>query len=324
MKQAKSKFELLRSKSIIAILDGDKDFGSLMINGIDSGIKISMPYLSGPMLCAISNNFGLPATYDRKGGAKSRWEYLDDLLIHCIRDNRESDLLAFLFSKQQFEDKLKGRTAAEVESAYKQIVTTIIDQINGELCFGGNELIKTGAVFTIRKSGTSIILTTPTIKMLDRNYIADISGRAMKDVTDGNYDSAITKSRTLLEEVFCYVIEKKGEAPTESGDIGKLYNQVKLLYRMHQNADLDKRINGLLSGLEKILSAIAEMRNKGSDAHGVGKKRININDYHARLFVNSAMTMADFILAVSEHAVQDYHQPGSDQCRQHGSGHAQA
>lgn len=56
----------------------------------------------------------------------------------------------------------------------------------------------------------------------------------MKDVTDGNYDSAITKSRTLLEEVFCYVIEKKGEKPTESGDIGKLYNQVKLLYHMHK------------------------------------------------------------------------------------------
>ena len=140
------------------------------------------------------------------------------------------------------------------------------------------------------------------IKMVDRDYIADISGRAMKDITDGNYDSAITKSRTLLEEVFCFVIEKKGEKPTESGDIGKLYNQVKLLYHMHQSAELDKRINGLLSGLEKILSAIAEMRNKGSDAHGVGGKRININDYHARLFVNSAMTMADFILAVSEHA----------------------
>ena len=31
----------------------------------------------------------------------------------------------------------------------------------------------------------------------------------MKDISDGNYDSAITKSRTLVEEVFCYVIEKK-------------------------------------------------------------------------------------------------------------------
>jgi hypothetical protein len=54
----------------------------------------------------------------------------------------------------------------------------------------------------------------------------------MKDVLDGNYDSAITKSRTLLEEVFCYVIEKKGETPSESGDIGRLYNQVKQLYNI--------------------------------------------------------------------------------------------
>lgn len=48
-----SKFELLREKSILAILDGDTDFGTLKINGTDSGIKISMPYLSGPTLCDI-------------------------------------------------------------------------------------------------------------------------------------------------------------------------------------------------------------------------------------------------------------------------------
>ena len=217
MKQEKSKFELLRSKSIIAILDGDKDFGPLIINGVDSGIKISMPYLSGPMLCTISNNWGLPATYDRNGGAKSRWEYLDDLLVHCIRNNRGSDLLAFLFSKQQFEDKLKGRTATEVESAYKQIVTTIIDQINGELCFGGNELIKTGAVFMIRKSGTSVILATPTIKLVDRNYIADISGRAMKDVTDGNYDSAIPNHVRYLKKCFAMLLKRKERSQPRAG-----------------------------------------------------------------------------------------------------------
>lgn len=79
------------------------------------------------------------------------------------------------------------------------------------------------------------------------------------------------------------IIEKKNEVPSEIGDVGKLYSQVKTLYNMHQNKDLDKRINGLLSGLEKILSAIAEMRNKGSDSHGVGTKRINISEHHARL-----------------------------------------
>ena len=302
MPQEKSTFELLREKSILSILDGDVDFGMLEINGTDSGIKISMPYLSGPTLCEISNKFGLPVTYGWNGGAQSRWAYLDDLLAHCIQNKRESDLLAFLFSKGQFVDKLRGQTPEVIEYAYAQIVNAVIDQINGALYFGGNELVQLGKEFVIRKLGSTISVAAPSVKTIDRSYITDLSDRALKDVIDGNYDSAVTKARTLLEEVFCYVIEKKGEAPSESGDIGKLYNQVKQLYNMHQSKDMDKRINGLLSGLEKILSAIAEMRNKGSDSHGVGAKRINIADHHARLFVNSAMTMADFVLAVSEKA----------------------
>ena len=62
MPKEKSKFELLREKSTLSILDGDEDFGTLEVNGTDSGIKISMPYLSGQTLCDISNKFGLPVT----------------------------------------------------------------------------------------------------------------------------------------------------------------------------------------------------------------------------------------------------------------------
>lgn len=89
-----------------------------------------------------------------------------------------------------------------------------------------------------------------------------------------------------------------------SGDISKLYGQVKTLYSMHTDKNLDKRINTLLSGLEKILSAIAEMRNKESDSHGVGNRRIGISDYHTRLFVNAAIAMADFILSVYQNTIQ--------------------
>lgn len=299
-----SKFELLRRKSIISILDGDVAFGTLAINGIVTDISISMPYLSGPALCDISNRFGLSVMYEWKGGAQSRWVYLDDLLAYCIQNKRESELLSFLFSKGQFIDKLKGHSTDVIECAYVQIVNSVLKQINEILYFSGNELVKIGKIFVIREIGTTVTIATPSVKAIDRTYIISISERAMKDIVDGNYDSAITKSRTLLEEVFCYVIEKRGEEPSESGDIGRLYNQVKQLYNMHQNKDLDKRINGLLSGLEKILSAIAEMRNKGSDSHGVGAKRVAITDHHARLFVNSAMTMADFVLSVSEKAKQ--------------------
>ena len=81
-----------------------------------------------------------------------------------------------------------------------------------------------------------------------------------------------------------------------------IYKQVKDLYNMHANKDMDKRVNKLLSGLENIVQSIAEMRNNGSDSHGLGNKRVNISDYHARLAVNSSTTMAEFILSVSQNS----------------------
>ena len=125
-----------------------------------------------------------------------------------------------------------------------------------------------------------------------------MSKRAMTDVDDGRLDSAITQSRTLLEEVFCFAIEERGETPSESGDVEKLFRQVRGLYNMHQSADADKRVNNLISGLNKIVSSIATMRNKNSDAHGVGLRRIGISGYHARLVVNAATTVAEFIVSV--------------------------
>lgn len=232
MQHEKSKYELLREKNILAILDGDTDFGFLEINGENSNIKVSMPYLSGPMLCDMSNKFGLPVTYAWNGGAQSRWAYMDDLLAHCIQNGHESDLLSFLFSKGQFTEKLRGQTPETIDYAYSHIVKAIINQINGILYFSGNELVQTGSVFVIQKIGTTISVAAPSVTAIDRRYITDISERAMKDISDGNYDSAITKSRTLVEEVFCYVIEKKGVEPSESGDMGKLYNQVKQIYNM--------------------------------------------------------------------------------------------
>lgn len=295
--QEESKFEQLRKKDILCILNGDTNFGDLIINGTE--IKISMPYLNTKTLCNISEKFGMTDGYYYR----SRWELLNALLEHCIQHKCEMDLIALLFSKSQFVDKLKGQTPEVIDYVYSQIVNVVIDQINRILYFSGYKLVQIGNVFVVREEST-VNVSVPSFKTIDRSYIKDLADRAMKDVMDGSYDSAITKSRTLLEEVFCYVIEKKGKEPSESGDIGKLYNQVKQLYNMHQSKDIDKRINGLLSGLEKILSAIAEMRNKGSDAHGVGVKRINIAEHHTRLFVNSAIVMADFILSVSEKASQ--------------------
>ena len=155
-----------------------------------------------------------------------------------------------------------------------------------------------------QKKRVKVEIQTEKIKTIDREYIKNTASRAMEVIRQGDFDSAISKSRTLLEEIFCYVIELKNEKPSEGGDIKKLYMHVKNLYRMHGDAGTDKRINELLSGLEKIVSSVSEMRNKYSDAHGIGRKRLRIDKHHARLLVNTATTMGDFVLSVAEKQTQ--------------------
>lgn len=310
MNKETNAYMLLQKKAILNILIGDTSFGELDYKTkAGNNISISMPYLSGPSLCEISQKFGLGVSYSWNGGAQSRWQYMNDLIEHCIDNNNISNLLAFIFSKKQFEEKLSGLTAVEVDETYLIILESVIEHINGELLFGGNELVCVNGKYIIHRLGETIKISAPAVKTIDRQYIFDLSERAMKDISEDNLDSALTKARTLLEEVFCYVIEKRGETPSESGDISKLYKQVKDLYHMHPNDEMDIRFKMLLSGLEKILTAIKEMRNKDSDSHGVGARRIQIADYHARLFVNSAMTMSDFILSVAENALKKEQSP---------------
>ena len=293
-------YDLLRNKDIIAILDGDSQ-----IEEID-GIRIAMPYLSGPMLCELSQKFGCYQEYYWGNSSKpnlSRWQYMDNILKYVIKENKVSQLLSYMMEKERFSDSLrKLNTVSDIEKMNKYIIQKVIDQINSILYFGGHELVIINNQFIVKNIDEKINIDIPSINVVNRDYIKDLSERAMKDIDEGNLDSAITKSRTILEETFCYAIEIKGEEPSDNGDIGKLYKQVKDLYSMHTNKDMDKRVNKLLSGLENIVQSIAEMRNNGSDSHGLGSKRVNIADYHARLAVNSSTTMAEFILSVSQNS----------------------
>ena len=54
----------------------------------------------------------------------------------------------------------------------------------------------------IAREKGSIIIETPEINSVNYSYIKSISQRAIRDIENGEYDSALTKSRTLLEEVF--------------------------------------------------------------------------------------------------------------------------
>lgn len=206
----KNNFSLLRSKEIIAILDGDKDFGELTFEdkyGNETKIKIAMPYLSGPAICELSSFFGLPATYSWSGGALSRWQYFDNIMAFCIKQNRMSDFFSYLFSKDKFVDVLRDLSVKDIQSAHEAILQKVLEQINSILYFGGHELRVIGKVYQVCNVGEVVAVAAPAVKIIDRAYIKDLAGRANKDIDEGNFDSAITKARTILEETFCYRLQ---------------------------------------------------------------------------------------------------------------------
>ena len=271
-------FNLLMNRGIYDILDGDSKFEEYKFSDNGANIAISMPYLYGENLRNLSSSFGLI----QENTAISRWQYLENLFKHCIKEDRCSDLLLYLFDKKQFKYKFgQGHSVDIIDEAYNTFVQTILKKINGVLYFNGYELILKSNQFIIRQIGCNVEIQAPSLKNINYDYITGIYKRATEEIENKNFDSAITKSRTLLEEVFCYVIEKKNLTPSTSGDINKLYKQVKELYNMH---------------------ADSEMRNNASDAHGLGFKRLNIDEHHTRLCVNSAITMSEFILAVEQKA----------------------
>ena len=84
-------FELLKTKEIYAILDGDTKYGEYEFSD-GRTITISMPYLSGPDICSISMIFGYYIEYSKL----SRWQYFDNLFDHSIKYDKCSDLFLSL------------------------------------------------------------------------------------------------------------------------------------------------------------------------------------------------------------------------------------
>ena len=283
----KSQFELLIRKDIIQILDGDELLG-------EPGDEVfRMPYLKGTDLCELSGIFGLHQEY----GA-SRWTYLDSLLHYVIEQNRCDELLCYMFDLERFYQLERLPDQKSVEEKHQAICIAAINKINAKLALGRHELKLIGGHFYITEIGKKIQVESPEIKQINMPYVQGLSERCREDFISGNYDSVITKSRTIIEETLVYILESRNEPVTAKGDIGKLYNQVKTLFHMHQDKSYDGRVNSLLSGLERIVESIGFMRNTNSDAHGVGSSRIEVKEREARLAMNASITFCEYILSI--------------------------
>ena len=284
-------FSLLINRRIIDILIGDvKVYGDY-----------ALPYMSGPDLCQLCTTFGLPKKYVWAGGNQSRWEYMQELLSKLHPEGRISDLLLYLFQLSRFDKLTSLADPQKVKDTYNAIIANSLKSINAQLLIAGKELRLVNNKFVMAEIGEEITFEAPKVKIINSQYIRELPERIKGDIDNKDYDSVITKSRTLLEEVLIYIIERRTfERYKSNGDLNKIYQDATELLNMRQRSEWDKRVNEMLGGLHKLVSAISSMRNMNSDAHGAGSGRISIKQREALLVANSAMIMSEYWLSVFE------------------------
>lgn len=283
-------FKILLKKEIYEFLEGS---GEPLLTY--KGVQYGMPYYTANQLETICTDLGY---VDFTPG--SRWTYVEGLLRYAISTGRCDEVLKYFFNIERFEQLREIGSMEEIDTVYQSLFSAAISFINTSIKLTRKELVYTGNRFFIVDAGKAPIIVAPVFHELDLPYVRGLQERCKDDFLAGNYDSVITKSRTMMEEILVKILEENSCENIPRGKVIDQYNLVKRIYGLQQSRDYDERVNLLLGGLERIVQAIAQMRNADSDAHGVGSKRINVRDYEARLIMNSSITFSEYILSVRE------------------------
>lgn len=120
------------------------------------------------------------------------------------------------------------------------------------------------------------------------------------DRIDADPEGAITAARTLLEDVLKWLTDHLGDTWQERDDLTQLYKRVRDHLNLAPDDHTEQMFKRILGSCESIVTSLGSLRNKISDAHSTGPRRVKPAPRHAALAVNLAGTMAKFLIETWE------------------------
>ena len=109
-------------------------------------------------------------------------------------------------------------------------------------------------------------------------------------------EGAITVARTLLEDVCKWIIIEAGETYEEKDDLPALYRKLAKILNIAPDNHTETIFKQILGSCQSIVESLGSLRNKMSDAHSSGPKRVKPSARHAQLAVNLSGSMATFLV----------------------------
>jgi len=183
-------------------------------------------------------------------------------------------------------------------------VEKAVFHLNEFLIHDDLQLVKTGKSYTlVSKTGVELKGPETTTSILSNEYVQELAEKCDSKLASGDLEGAITNSRTLLEAVF-FELENAlvGTRTDFKGDFPRQFKNIAKLLRIDdERPDLDDRFKDVVRGLVQVVNGLAPLRNKLSDGHARVKKPAA---HHARVIVNSAKTVALFLVESYNYQVE--------------------
>lgn len=270
------------------------DFTMLRLGEFIAGDPEGWPYRSGPDLVRFFNSHGFRDVYG--GGFPTRRIFAQNRIKALNDTPRMKDVIRDMLDPRLWMSPNNGN--GDVASA--------VNQINEILRYDDYEVIKDGKFYKVReRSGSLVELETPFehLSNLSEILIEEQIRKCKEKIETGDYSGAITNARSLIEAVCLHIEETlTGSVQGNDGDVIKLFNRARKLLNLDPGRkDISDPLKQVLTGLSSIVAGLAGMRNKMSDAHaGIYRP----NRHHAKLAVNAAQTLVDFIFETKAYQEQ--------------------
>lgn len=107
---------------------------------------------------------------------------------------------------------------------------------------------------------------------------------------------AVSAACNILESMFkVYIVDENLDMPQKQ-DLQNVWKVVRGNLGFEPGSIEDADLKKILSGIFSVVDGIGAFRTHASSTHGQGRRLYNIKPRHARLAINSAHTIALFVL----------------------------
>lgn len=232
----------------------------------------------------------------------------DDVFQATVRNddwtNREllTNIGLLACSQARFFQFVEEVTSPLAQTPERQAL--LAKEINEQLCHDGYRLdvvrhLSGSPVYKVRTSASgspSDVGITAALAEFDPETVQPRWTQALER-RDTDPEGAITLARTLLEDVCKWILHEAEEAWEEKDDLPLLYRRLAKVLKLAPDDHTEAVFKAILGSCQNIVESLGSLRNKLSDAHSPGPKRVKPAARHAQLSVNLSGTMATFLVS---------------------------